>query len=262
MNKALLGTDDKLISIIEVEEAKAVLRLVPIWGSCMVFTTVFAQMSTLFTKQGSTMDRTIVPGFHIPAASLLSFNTLTTLAFIPIYDLAFVPIARAFTGKPSGISMLQRIGTGIFLSALSMVVAAIVETKRLNTAQQYGLIDMPNTTIPISVWWLLPQYLLLGIANVFATIGIQEFFYDQVPNEIRSIGLALFLTVFGIGDFLSSFLISTIDKATAPNSWFSSNLNRAHLDYFYWLLVELSAIGFVGYFYSTRSYIYKRRGMV
>lgn len=254
------GPGDNLVSVADVEEAKAVVRLVPIWGSCMVFTIVYAQLTTLFTKQGTTMDRTIMPGFNIPAASLQSFNTLTTLVFIPIYDRAFVPIARTFTGKPFGITMLQRIGTGIFFSALSMVAAALVEMKRLNAAQDYGLIDMPNTTIPMSVWWLLPQYLLFGIANVFGTIGIQEFFYDQVPSEIRSVGLALFLGVLGIGEFLSSFLISAIDRATSPSSWFSSNLNRAHLDYFYWLLAGLSAIGFVAFFYSTRYYIYK--GMV
>lgn len=232
--------DEALISIIEVEEAKTVLRLVPIWTSCMVFSIAFAQLSTLFTKQGATMDRNILLGFNIPAASLQSFTSLSILIFIPIYDRAFVPITRSFTGKTLGITMLQRIGIGIFLSSLSMAVAALVETKRLNTAKQYGLVDMPNATILMSVWWLLPQYLLLGIADVFGTIGIQEFFYGQVPIEMRSIGLALFLSIFGVGNFLSSILVSAIDKATSPNSWFSNNLNRAHLITFIGYLLDFA----------------------
>ncbi|KAL6180397.1 hypothetical protein ACLB2K_047060 [Fragaria x ananassa] len=266
LNKALLAPDDlmkngKMCTIAEVEEAKAVLRLFPVWATCLVYGTVFAQSTTFFTKQGATMDRTIVPGFDIPAASLQSFIGLTIIIFIPIYDRIFIPTARAFTREPSGITMLQRIGTGIFFSIISMVVAALVEIKRLQTAEDYDLVDLPSATIPMSIWWLVPQYLLYGLADVFTMVGMQEFFYDQVPNELRSIGLALYLSIIGVGSFLSSFLISIIEDATSAagqTSWFSDNLNTAHLDYFYWLLAALSAVGLVIYMYFAKSYIYNR----
>ncbi|XP_059631956.1 protein NRT1/ PTR FAMILY 5.10-like isoform X2 [Cornus florida] len=263
LNKALLAPDGseagvRVSSIGEVEEAKAVLRLVPIWVTSLVYGIVFAQSSTLFTKQGVTMDRSIGSNFEIPAASLQSFTTFTILLFIPIYDRIFVPIARAITGKPSGITMLQRMGTGMFISAISMVIAALVERKRLETAEEYGLVDKPEETVPMSVLWLVPQYLLFGIADVFTYVGLQEFFYDQVPNDLRSVGLALYLSVIGIGSFLSSFLISVIQKATGEDGWFSDNLNRAHLDYFYWLLAALSAVALVAFLYFAKSYIYNR----
>ncbi|PON47028.1 Proton-dependent oligopeptide transporter [Parasponia andersonii] len=210
-------------SIAEVEEAKAVLRLVPIWGACLIYGIVFVQSSTFFTKQGATMDRLVVSGFKIPAASLQGFTDLTVIIIVPIYDCIFVPFSRAFSRKPSGITMLQRIGTGIFFSTLSMIVAALVEMKRLKTAQEYDLIDKPNVTIPMSVWWLLPLYLLFGVSDVFTMVGMQEFFYDQIPTELKSIGLGLYLSVIGVGSFLSSFLISTIEKATGGDdrdSWF------------------------------------------
>lgn len=171
-----------------------------------------------------------------------------------------VPLARATTRKPSGITILQRIGTGIFISILAIVSAAIVEKNRLQTALEYGLLDNPKATIPMSIWWLIPQYLLYGISEVFTLVGLQEFFYDQVPVELKSVGLALFLSLAGVGNFLSSFLISFIAKATARNgqdSWFSDNLNRAHLDYFYWVLSGLSVLSFIFYLYFARSYIYK-----
>ncbi|KAK4413373.1 protein NRT1/ PTR FAMILY 5.10 [Sesamum alatum] len=247
LNKALvtpdgLKQDGKVCSITDIEEAKSILRLVPIWATCLVYAVVFSQSSTLFTKQGVTMDRYITPTFQVPAASLQSVISLSIVIFIPVYDRVLVPIARALSRKPSGISMLQRIGTGIFLSLLSMVIAALVERKRLETAIEYGLVDMPKATVPMSVWWLTPQYLLFGVSDVFTMIGLQEFFYDQVPSELRSIGLALYLSIFGIGSFISSFLISVIERATGGqghDSWFSDNLNRAHLDYFYWLLAGL-----------------------
>ncbi|KAI3464330.1 hypothetical protein Pfo_020993 [Paulownia fortunei] len=267
LDKALFAPDDsredgKVCSLGDVEEAKVILRLVPIWFTCLGYAIVFSQTSTLFTKQGVTMDRYITSSFKIPAASLLSFISLTIVVFVPIYDRILVPIARAITNKPSGISMLQRIGTGLLLSFLSMVVAALVERKRLTTAAEYGLVDMPKATVPMSVWWLSPQYLLFGIADVFTMVGLQEFFYDQVSSELKSIGLALCHSIIGIGGFLSSFLISVIEKASSGHghdSWFSDNLNRAHLDYFYWLLAGLSAFEFAAYVYFAKSYMHRRR---
>ena len=111
-------------TIDDVEEAKAVLRLFPIGATCLAYAIVYAQSSTFFTKQGFTMDRSIGSGFDIPVASLQAFIGLSIVLTIPIYDRIFVPIARTLTRKPSGITMLQRIGTGMFLSAISMVIAA------------------------------------------------------------------------------------------------------------------------------------------
>jgi peptide/histidine transporter 3/4 len=266
LNKALLSPDGskeagKVCTFSEVEEAKTVLRLVPIWVTSLGYAIAFAQISTFFTKQGSTMDRTIFPGFEIPAASLQCLVCLSSVLLIPIYDCIAVPIARAFTRKPSGITMLQRIGTGMLISAFSMVVAALVEMERLKTAKEYGLVDMPDVTVPMSVWWLVPQYVLWGAADVFTVVGLQEFFYDQVPTDLRSLGLALCLSTNGIGSFLSSFLVSVIEEATGGDgrdSWFADNLNRAHLDYFYWLLAGISAVALAAFLCCAKSYIYNR----
>ncbi|XP_043708342.1 protein NRT1/ PTR FAMILY 5.10-like [Telopea speciosissima] len=249
-------------SVNQVEEAKALLRLGPIWITCLVYAIVYAQYSTFFTKQAATMDRKIGSlGFQIPPASLQTFISLSILIFIPIYDRVLIPIARAFTNKPSGITMLQRIGIGIFLSMIAMVVAALVERERLQIAIEAKIVDIPEATVPMSVWWLVPQYILFGIADAFTRVGMQEFFYDQMPKSLRSVGLALYLSIFGVGSFLSSFLISAIETLTGENgqgSWFPNNLNRAHLDYFYWLLAGLNALGLIFYLYFAKSYVYNR----
>ncbi|KAH6775107.1 Major facilitator superfamily protein [Perilla frutescens var. hirtella] len=268
LNKALLASsngltdNEKICSIADVEDAESILRLAPLWFSCLGYAIIYAQPSTLFTKQAATLDRHITPGFQIPAASLqYCFIAAPFMVSIPIYDRVFVPVARSVTGVPSGITMLQRVGTGLVLSLASIVSAAVVERKRLGVARECGLVDEPTAMVPMSVWWLAPQYVLSGIADVFAIVGLQEFFYDQVPSELRSIGLALYISILGTGNLISSFLISSIQNVTSGNSsggWFSDNLNRAHLDYFYWVLAGLSAAGFVAFVCSTKSYVYKR----
>ena len=70
-----------------------------------------------------------------------------------------------------------------------MIVSALTEMKRLQVAKDYGLEDMPHATIPSSIFWLLPQYILFVISDVFTMIGLQEYFYDQMPDTMRSMVL-------------------------------------------------------------------------
>jgi solute carrier family 15 (peptide/histidine transporter), member 3/4 len=243
------------------EEAKSLLRLFPIWATCLIYGVVFAQSSTLFTKQASTLNRKIGRKFEVPPAALQVFISISIILFIPVYDKILVPLTRKFTRIPSGITKLQRIGTGMVLSLLAVVVAALVEIKRLKTAKEYGLVDKPKVPIPMSLWWMVPQYALFGMADVFTIVGMQEFFYDQVPDALRSLGLAFYLSVLGVGNFISSFLISVIDKITTKNgkSWFSNNLNQAHLDYFYWFLAGLSGLELVLYLYFSKTYVLRKK---
>jgi len=247
-----------------MNEAKAVLRLFPIWATCLIYAVAFAQSSTFFTKQAGTLDRRIGDRFKVPPAALQSFISITIVVFIPIYDRVVVPVSRRYSGKPSGITMLQRIGVGMLLSLLSMVIAALVETHRLRVARDAGLVDKPNVPLPMSLWWMVPQYVLFGAADVFTMVGLQEFFYDQVPDKLRSLGLALYLSIFGVGSFISSALVSVIDRVTTARgqSWFSNNLNRGHVDYFYWLLAALSAVELLAYVFFAVIYKYKNKGAV
>ncbi|OVA06685.1 Proton-dependent oligopeptide transporter family [Macleaya cordata] len=189
-------------SVSQVEEVKLLIRLVPIWLSCLTFAVIQAQGGTFFTKQGSSMDRLIGHNFRVPAASLQVIAGLVIIFTVPIYDRILVPVARNWTGHESGITMLQRIGAGMFFSILTMVVAALVEARRVKIATKYGLIDQPQITVPMSVWWLVPQYVLSGIQDVFAIVGLQEFFYDQMPDTMRSIGSATYLSVLGVGSLI------------------------------------------------------------
>ncbi|XP_027093502.1 protein NRT1/ PTR FAMILY 5.10-like [Coffea arabica] len=244
----------------KIKEVKEVLRLFPIWVTCLTYTIGHAQSSTLFIKQATTLDRSIEQSYSIPAATLWIIISLSIVFCSIIYDRIFVPIARRITRYPFGIKMLQRIGIGMAISILNMVIAAVIEKKRLKTTRDFGLLDIPNAIVPISFWWLAPQYLLSGLANVLIKVGMQEFFYDQVPTELRCSGLSFSYGAIGIGDFLSSFLVSLIDKITSQGgreSWFSDNLNQAHVDYFYWLLARIGVVGLIPFVCLAKSYIYR-----
>ncbi|KAG5227707.1 major facilitator superfamily protein [Salix suchowensis] len=225
----------RLCSLNQVEEVKLVLRLLP-----------SVQTHTLFIKQGSTMTRSIGPNFQVPPASFQSLVGLTILFSIPLYERVFIPAARKITGHSSGITMLQRIGIGLFLSVVEMVVAALVESKR--------------ATIPMSVWWILPQYMISGISDVFTVVGLQELFYDQMPESMRSMGAAAYISVTGLGSFFNTAIITVVQATTSGSGGIllGNNLNRAHVDYFYWILAALSALNFCVYLWVANGFVYKK----
>lgn len=249
----------KLCTVTQVEELKILIRMFPIWATGIVFAAVYAQMSTMFVEQGTVMDTTI-GSFTIPAASLSTFDVISVIFWVPIYDRFLVPIARKFTGKERGFSELQRMGIGLFLSVLCMSAAAIVEIKRLQLARALGLVDQ-DVAVPLSILWQIPQYFLLGAAEVFTFIGQLEFFYDQSPDAMRSLCSAFSLLTTSFGNYLSSLILTIVAYFTTRDGsvgWIPDNLNEGHLDYFFWLLAGLSFLNMLVYIVCARKYKEKK----
>ncbi|EAZ15091.1 hypothetical protein OsJ_30504 [Oryza sativa Japonica Group] len=90
------------------------------------------------------------------------------------YDAVLVPLARRATGNDRGLSHLQRIGVGLALSAVAMAYSAQVERRRRRPAAEEEA---------MSIMWQAPCYLVLGMAEVFTSIGMLEFFYERSPGS-------------------------------------------------------------------------------
>ncbi|KAI5067253.1 hypothetical protein GOP47_0017781 [Adiantum capillus-veneris] len=249
----------KLCTVTQVEEFKSIIRILPIWFFTIFISTTFFQISSFFIQQGNTMDRKLSSSFEIPAASLPIFGTINSLILLPLYDYWLVPILRRATGHERGLTALQRIGVGLFVSIFSMVSAALVEVKRRNAAADAGLLDLPSATIPISIFWLAPQYFLAGTSEVFAYVGQLEFFYDEVSDGIRSVSTALFLLSVGVGNWVSVMIVNIIKSATGKtDGWITNNLNRSKLDRFYWVLAALSCVNLLAFMFCASFYKYKK----
>ncbi|BAF20586.1 Os07g0100600, partial [Oryza sativa Japonica Group] len=249
------GSRWRLCPVTQVEELKAVVRLLPVWASGIVMSAVYGQMSTMFVLQGNTLDPRMGATFKIPSASLSIFDTLAVLAWVPVYDRLIVPAARRFTGHPRGFTQLQRMGIGLLISVFSMVAAGVLEVVRLRVAAAHGMLDS-TSYLPISIFWQV-QYFIIGAAEVFAFIGQIDFFYDQAPDDMRSTCTALSLTSSALGNYLSTLLVVIVTAASTRGGglgWIPDNLNRGHLDYFFWLLAALSAVNFLVYLWIANWY--------
>lgn len=217
----------------------------------LMFAVIFQQPATFFTKQGMTMKRTIGENFKIPPATLQSAITLSIILLMPLYDRIFIPIAQLITRQEKGINVLQRMGIGMVLSIIAMVIAALVEMKRLEIGKQMKIEGSQSEIVPLSIFWLLPQYILLGISDIFTVVGMQEFFYGEVPKSMRTMGIALYTSVFGVGSFVSALMITLVEVYTSSKgvpSWFSDDMiHEARFDNYYWLLAWLSSVSLLLY---------------
>lgn len=248
----------RLCTVTQVEELKSIIRLLPIWATGIMFCTVCAQMGNLFLLQGTYMN-TKLRTFDIPEASLGIFDTLSVIFWVPVYDQILIPIVRKFTGHKNGLTQLQRMGVGLFISIFAMVSAAVLEVVRLGIVRRH---DLYNTTpAPISIFWQIPQYFIIGCAEVFTNIGQLEFFYEQAPDSMRSLCAALSLTTTAVGSYVSSLLLTIVTDISTRNGkpgWIADNLNHGHLHYFFLLLAVLSFLNLGAFIGVAKRYTYKR----
>ncbi|GKB47353.1 NRT1/ PTR family 5.2-like protein [Tanacetum coccineum] len=263
LNKACVRTEATsapwmLSTVTEVEETKQILRMIPILIATFVPSTMIAQISTLFVKQGTTLERHI-GSFEIPPASLAGFVTLSMLISVVLYDRYFVTIMARWTKNPRGISLLQRMGTGMVIHIVIMVVASLTDRYRLSVAKDHGVVES-GKQIPLSIFVILPQFVLMGIADAFLEVAKIEFFYDQAPESMKSLGTSYSMTSLGVGSFFSSFLLSTTSRLTKRNGhkgWIRNNLNASHLDYYYAFFAVLNLLNFIFFLLMTKFYVYK-----
>ncbi|XP_006649373.1 protein NRT1/ PTR FAMILY 5.2-like [Oryza brachyantha] len=262
LNKAAVkdGSPAKwsLCTVTQVEETKQIIKVVPLLATMFVPCTLIAQTNTLFVKQGRTMNRHIGPHFQIPPASLGAFVTLSMLVAVVVYDRLFVRAIRKYTKNPRGIPLLKRMGVGLLLQVLAMATASLMESRRLSYARRHGLVRTGGV-VPLTILELLPQYVLMGVADAFLVVGKIEFFYDQAPESMKSLGTAMSLTAYGVGNVLSSFLLSLVSRVTQERGdpWVTNNLNASHLDYYYGFLTVLGAVNAVVFVVLSSKYSYK-----
>ncbi|KAK9054489.1 hypothetical protein SSX86_025567 [Deinandra increscens subsp. villosa] len=254
-----------LCSIQQIEEVKCVIKTVPIWISCIVYFVSINQMQTYTVFQALQSDRRLKPSsFQVPAASYTVFQMLALTIWIPIYDQLLVPCLRKITNKRQGVSLLQRIGVGMGIAVFTMLVAAVVETKRRDLAHSKPTIGFERgkgAVSSMSGYWLIFQLAVAGLSEGFAVIGFVEFFYKQFPENMKSFAGSFLFCGMAMSSYLSSFLISIVHRATreggSSRNWLAQDLNEAKLDYFYYLCTVLEVLNFGYYLVVAKWYRYK-----
>ncbi|KAJ6346639.1 hypothetical protein OIU76_003340 [Salix suchowensis] len=259
LDKAATVTEDdlchqknpwRLCTISQVEEAKCVLKMLPIWLCTIIYSVVFTQMASLFVEQGDVMN-SYVGKFHLPAASMSAFDICSVLVCTGIYRQILVPLAGRLSGNTRGLTELQRMGIGLIIGMLAMFAAGATEIERLRHVTE------GEKASSLSIFWQVPQYVLVGASEVFMYVGQLEFFNGQAPDGIKSLGSSLCMASISLGNYVSSMLVNMVMKITTTGGrpgWIPDDLNTGHIDRFYFLIAALTALDFVIYLFCANWY--------
>ncbi|PON58652.1 Proton-dependent oligopeptide transporter [Trema orientale] len=253
----------RLCTVTQVEEVKCILRLLPVWLCTIFSSVVFIQMLSLFVEQGAAMNRSVA-NFHIPPASMTVFDIISTSVFIMLYDRLIIPLYVKVTKREPKIpSPLQRIGIGLAIAILAMIIAGIVEQQRLKFAGDFT----EKETSSLSILWQTPQYVLVGVSEAFVYVAQMEFFASQTPDGLKSLGIGLSMSSSAMGSYVASTILTVVMKITSKDGklgWVPPNLNDGHLDRFFFLSAVLAAINFGLYVLCAKHYksisLEKRQG--
>ncbi|XP_010425996.1 PREDICTED: protein NRT1/ PTR FAMILY 2.3-like [Camelina sativa] len=258
LNRAALMTKDdvnnisgsvnniwRLCTVQEVEDLKAVLRVFPLWLAIIFVSVPMVMQSSLIVLQALVTDRGLGPHFEVPAGSLQVIVLISACIVIMMNNWLVYPMYQKLTHKP--LTPLQKVGIGQVLTILSMAVSAVVEAKRLKTIETEHL---------MSVLWLFPPLVIVGVGEAFQFPANIEFFYGEFPESLRNTATSLTSVVIGISFYISTALIHLIQRTT---KWLPNDINHGRVDNVYWVLVIVGVLNF-GYFIVC-AWFYKYRNL-
>ncbi|XP_031735981.1 protein NRT1/ PTR FAMILY 2.6-like isoform X2 [Cucumis sativus] len=242
----------RLCKVQEVEDFKTLLKIFPLWTTSIFLAVPIVFQASLIVLQALTMDRHLGPNFKIPAGSFSVVIFISTTISLTLIDRFLYPIWQKLIGRMP--RPLERIGLGHVFNFISMVVSALVESKRLKIAHVHHLQGQVEAIVPISSMWLFPQLVLVGIGEAFHFPGQVGLYYQEFPMSLRCMATALISLVIGIAYYLCTALIDLFHRVT---KWLPNDINQGRLDNVYWTISVIGAVNFGYYLACARYYKYQ-----
>ncbi|XP_047309620.1 protein NRT1/ PTR FAMILY 5.5-like [Impatiens glandulifera] len=247
----------RLCRVTDVEEIKMCLRLIPISLTFIFCGVVSSIGNTYFIIQANHLNDKL-GRLPIPATALLAIYELGHTQFGKLYCKLVIKLSGSGSrhyASPIGIVV------SMIFSVICCIVAAKVEARRLNVVISHGLMDKPDDKIPMSIFWLFPQFVLLGAFDGIFEISKAHFLVDQVgPSMIGHI-VHLSVGVLGMGHMgsvLVVYIAGKVSERGGKTGWFQHTLNKSRLDKYYWTLAWLSAVNLGVYVVMALLFAYQK----
>lgn len=210
------------------------LKMVPMWTTFIVFGLVLSTGHTFFPEQGNQLQGSITYLIVIQYVSR-GFSSILCNWLIS---------KRVPKTKQKG-AQIGRIWAGMVLSIICCAVAWRVEVHRLIIINNKGLLDKTDEVIPMSIFWLAPQFSIVGLMEGLAREGINKFLTDQF-KPMHNYVPAITEFVIGFASFVSAVTVYF------NKSLFANTLSRSRLDTYYKMLTIVSSINVCYFWWISR----------
>lgn len=238
---------------------QVLVKLLPVMVTLVPYWMVYFQMQSTYVLQGlhlhipnifqtnsSLALRSENSNFRIPEAWLLLANVVVVLVLVPVKDHLIDPLLLRCKLLPSA---LQKMALGMFFGFTSIIAAGVLEKERLRYIKNNQTVPQVigkdlYYAAPLSIWWQIPQYLLIGISEIFASIPGLEFAYSEAPRSMQGAIMGIFFCLSGVGSLLGSGLVALL---SLPGGWMHcpkdfGNINNCQMDFYFFLLAGIQAV--------------------
>lgn len=221
-----------------VDDVKAVTRVLVMFSPLPFFWAIFFQMYSVWVAQAQAMNLVIggnvtavatvvrdvvlepaltvsqaclaaassnstssTGGFAIPPATTITLNPLFDCFLIPLFASGIYPLL----GKCFKVTALRKMAAGHIFTIAALLTAGFVEVEMEKLAAVNQL---------VSVFWMIPQYFLVSIAEILLSVTVYEFAYTEAPASMK--GLVTGMMFFTIA--LGNALLAALQLIQAPRS--------------------------------------------
>ncbi|XP_059637776.1 protein NRT1/ PTR FAMILY 5.6-like [Cornus florida] len=210
----------KVFQVRQVRAVKLLFRMVPMWTTFIFYSVVQTTGNTFFITQAAKLnDKIGSNGLTLPTTVFFLVISFSNLIFGVLCD----QLKKMIHDKElQHRCTLVRIGFGMVTCILCCVTALQVEIRRLHT-------------ISMSIYWLIPQYCLLGVMKRLAEEGLKNFFNTQFgqKTEYRIYEQVFTECALSIGKFVSIACVQIFQAS------FGDSINWSRFDHYYKMLVFL-----------------------
>uniref|UniRef100_A0A2C9KZL8 Major facilitator superfamily (MFS) profile domain-containing protein n=1 Tax=Biomphalaria glabrata TaxID=6526 RepID=A0A2C9KZL8_BIOGL len=232
---------------VTVEGLADVISVLPFCLLVIMYYAIYSQTTSSFFVQSERLDVRL-GSINVPAAMLNTIGNISIIILIPVIDRLFYPCMKKI-GLP--LTYLKRIGAGMVLSVVAVVVAGVVEIYRKDVMNQPGgshvqvLANENFTASSMSVFVQVPQFAIVGASEIFTSVTCLEFAYTQAPASLQGLLTGLFLAAWGIGNLVSMAILLVVKRATILDPWYGDEINHVKMENLMFLLGGLMAANFV-----------------
>ena len=175
--------------------------------------------NTYFLEQAKDMNQK-VGKWKIPLPIFKLFYDLVKDYFPNLYVKVTKLVIKEKYIPPCGIA------AAMLFSILCCITAAAVETRRLDVVKRHLLLNNSNDNnekIPMSMFWLLPQFLLLGAVEGISKDCIDRFFTNHAPTSMKR-----YLQLFSYG-VIGAGTVGSVRCGKGQQKWSKTKLVSGHI---------------------------------
>lgn len=199
-----------------------------------MFWALWQQNFSSWIVQAESMDRKFF-GIEWLSSQIQTVNPLFILIMLPLFSYWLYPFVEKFVR----LTPLRKIGAGLFVTAASFFVVAMIQT-RIDAGGRPGII------------WQIWAFVILTAGETLVSPTHLEFSYTQGPVKMKSLVMCTYLFAVSLGNSFTAavnFFIQNPDGSVKLQG-------TSYFMFFFWVMLGTGVLfAIVSPFYKGRTYL-------